>query len=60
MQDPPVVVLPNLNLMKMESVTGGMSRDLRFRITGEVTEYRGRNYILLRKWIVVSEAEKQF
>jgi hypothetical protein len=60
MQDPPVVVLPNLNLMKMESVTGGMSRDLRFRITGEVTEYRGRNYILLRKWIVVSDAEKQF
>lgn len=60
MQDPPVVILPNLNLMKMESVTGGMSRDLRFRITGEVTEYRGRNYILLRKWIVVSDAEKQF
>jgi hypothetical protein len=60
MQDPPVVILPNLNLMKMESATAGMSRDLRFRITGEVTEYRGRNYILLRKWIIVSDAEKQF
>ena len=60
MQDPPVVILPNLNLMKMESVTGGMSRDLRFRVTGEVTEYRGRNFILLRKWIIVSDAEKQF
>jgi hypothetical protein len=60
MQDPPVVILPNLNLMKMESATAGLSRDVRFRITGEVTEYRGRNYILLRKWMVVSEAEKQF
>ena len=60
MLDPPVIILPNLNLMKMESTVSGMSRDLRFRVTGEVTEYRGRNYILLRKFMVVSEAEKQF
>ena len=60
MLDPPVIILPNLNLMKMETAVAGMNRDLRFRITGEVTEYRGRNYILLRKWIVVSDAEKQF
>lgn len=61
MLDPPVIILPNLNLMKMESTTGGgMTRDLRFRVTGEVTEYRGRNYILLRKVMVVTDAEKQF
>jgi hypothetical protein len=60
MQDPPVVILPNLSLMKMETATAGMSRDLRFRITGEVTEYRGRNYVLLRKWTTLSDAEKQF
>ena len=60
MLDPPVIILPNLNLMKMESTVSGMSRDMRFRVTGEVTEYRGRNYILLRKFMVVSDAEKQF
>ena len=60
MLDPPVIILPNLNLMKMESTVSGMSRDMRFRVTGEVTEYRGRNYILLRKFVVVSQAEKQF
>ncbi|HEV2295927.1 MAG TPA: hypothetical protein VGR35_18920 [Tepidisphaeraceae bacterium] len=58
--DPPVIVLPNLTLMLMESNVTGSSRDLRFRITGEVTEYRGRNYILLRKASVVSDAVKQF
>lgn len=60
MLDPPVIVLPNLTLMHMESAISSASRDLRFRITGEVTEYRGRNYILLRKQMVVSDAVKQF
>ncbi len=60
MLDPPLIVLPNLTLMRMESAITGTSRDLRFRITGEVTEYRGRNYILLRKQMVVSDAVKQF
>ncbi|MDQ3441687.1 MAG: hypothetical protein M3478_15195 [Planctomycetota bacterium] len=60
MLDPPLIILPNLNLTKMESTTAGMTRDLRFRVTGEVTEYRGRNYILLRKVMVVADAEKQF
>lgn len=49
LSDPPVVLLPNLNLMKMEASAGGSGRDVRFRITGEVTEYRGRNYVLLQK-----------
>ncbi len=60
MLDPPVVVLPNLTLMLMESNATGSNRDIRFRVTGEVTEYRGRNYVLLRKASVVSDAEKQF
>jgi hypothetical protein len=60
MLDPPVIILPNLTLMLMESNVTGSNRDVRFRITGEVTEYRGRNYVLLRKASVVSEAEKQF
>ena len=60
MLDPPLIILPNLTLMLMESSVSGASRDQRFRVTGEVTEYRGRNYILLRKATVVSDAVKQF
>jgi len=46
--------------LKGELRVEGAPDDLRFRVTGEVTEYRGRNFILLRKWIIVSDAEKQF
>ena len=60
MLDPPVIVLPNLTLMQMESALASAQRDLRFRVTGEITEYKGRNYILLRKRMVMSDAEKQF
>lgn len=56
LRDPPVVILPNLKLMAMENAVASSSRDLRFRITGMVTEYRGRNYVLLEKVVVVPEA----
>lgn len=56
LKDPPVVILPNLKLMQMETATAGNSRDLRFRITGMVTEYRGRNYVLLEKVVVVPDS----
>jgi hypothetical protein len=55
MQDPPMVVLPNLTLMSMESFIKTSGRELRFRITGMITEYRDRNYILLDKAVVVPE-----
>jgi hypothetical protein len=60
MHDPPVIILPNLKLMQMESAVGGSNRDLRFRITGMVTEYRSRNYILLEKVVVVPDVTQQF
>lgn len=60
MQDPPLVILPNLKLMEMEKAVNSLSRDLRFRVTGMLTEYRGRNYILLEKAVVVPEALQQF
>ena len=56
MQDPPVVILPNLKLMQMENAVNSSSRDLRFRISGMVTEYRGRNYVLLEKAVVIPDA----
>jgi len=53
MKDPPMIILPNLKLMQMESaakqVGGG---GLKFRITGMITEYNGRNYILIEKVVV--------
>lgn len=55
LRDPPVLVLPNLKLMLMEDQLKETRRDLKFRVTGMVTEYRGRNYILLEKVVVLSD-----
>ncbi len=55
MRDPPVILLPNLMLMSIQTAAANSSRDLHFRITGFVTEYRGRNYLLLDKVVVVPE-----
>ncbi len=55
LQDPPVIILPNLKLMAIESAVKSSSRDLRFRITGMLTEYDGRNYVLLDKVLVMPE-----
>ncbi len=60
MHDPPVIILPSLKLMAMESAVSGASRDLKFRISGSITEYRGRNYILLEKVVVVPDVVQQF
>jgi hypothetical protein len=60
LRDPPLVILPNLSLMAMEDQVRGASRDLRFRVSGVVTEYRGRNYILLEKVTVVQDITQQF
>ena len=60
LRDPPVFILPNLKLMAMETAVGIANRDLKFRVTGVVTEYHGRNYVLLEKVVVVPDAVQQF
>lgn len=60
LKDPPVIILPSLKLMAMESAVKGANRDLRFRISGMLTEYNGRNYVLLEKVVVVPDATQQF
>jgi hypothetical protein len=60
LRDPPMVILPNLRLMMMEDHVRAASRDLRFRVSGVVTEYRGRNYLLLEKVTVPSDNTQQF
>jgi hypothetical protein len=49
--DAPMLLLPNLNLVAVESVIR-TEPDRRLRVTGRVTEYRGRNYLLLEKVVV--------
>jgi hypothetical protein len=60
LKDPPMIILPNQNLMLMENAVTGNARDLRFRITGVVTEYKGRNYILLERAVVMPDVAQQF
>jgi hypothetical protein len=60
LQDPPVVIIPNLKLMQMEDAVTNAIKDPRFRVSGMVTEYRGRNYILLEKVVVVPEILEKF
>ena len=60
LQDPPVVIIPNLKLMQMEDAAANSIRDLKFRVSGMVTEYRGRNHILLEKVVVVPEVLDRF
>jgi hypothetical protein len=59
LRDPPVIILPGNKLAAMENAVTGASRDSRFRITGTLTEYRGRNYIFLDKAVVVPEVSQQ-
>jgi hypothetical protein len=60
LKDPPMIILPNLALTRMETAVSGASRDLRFRVSGTVTEYNGRNYILMEKVVAVPEVTQQF
>lgn len=49
MQDPPMLILPNELLASMEAQTKGSSDPMAFRISGMVTQYGNRNYILIDK-----------
>jgi len=58
MDDPPIIVLPNLKLVDLEKAAG--DHNTRVRVTGILTEYRGRNFILLQKVVVMAESDRQF
>ncbi len=50
LQEQPMRLLPNHLLVEPEQKAGAPG--LRWRITGEVTQYKGRRYLLLRKCLV--------
>jgi hypothetical protein len=60
LHDPPMIILPNQKLQQMEDQVTSASRDLKFHITGMVTEYRGRNYILLERAAILPDITQQF
>jgi hypothetical protein len=60
MADPPMIILPNLTLQSMEAAVASKTADVHFRVSGTVTEYKGRNYILLDSAVVMADVETQF
>jgi len=48
MADPPITLLPNRLLESMEKINAQSPHGAKFKITGEITEYNGKNYLLLR------------
>lgn len=48
----PLRLLPNRLLEDMEAASEGGTRAVVFVVSGEVTEYRGSNYLLLQKLLV--------
>ncbi len=56
MLDPPFRVLPNKNLTNMINASIGNNNDIRFRVSGELTEFDNRNYILIEKAARVEQA----
>ena len=60
LKDPPMIIIPNMNLELMEDAISTGSRDLRFRVTGVVTEYHGKNYLLINQVTVPPDVTQQF
>jgi len=60
MQDAPMGVLPNMKLDSMETAVMGLDHLPKFRVTGMVTEYKGKNYLLLEKATLVPDVVQQF
>ncbi len=55
LREPPMEILPNQDLQTMEITSANGTKPVKFKVTGEVTTYRGENYLLLRKVLVVHD-----
>jgi hypothetical protein len=55
MHDPPMGVIPCKALEVMEDATDGGIKPVKFRLSGEVTQYRGKNYLYVRAFQVVKD-----
>ncbi|GEM_PF-4509190 len=59
LNDPPMILLPNSELARMERSLEKSGQDLRFRVTGMITMYGGRNYLLVEKARGMSKADEE-
>ena len=55
MRDPPMGIIPCKALEVMENATDGGIKPVKFRLSGEVTQYRGKNYLYVRAFQVVKD-----
>jgi hypothetical protein len=55
LRESPLQILPNRDLEIMEIASANGTRPVKFRVSGEVTEYRGANYLMLRKVLIVQD-----
>lgn len=55
MVEPPIRLLPNRMLEDMEIASSGGAQPVVFLVSGEVTEYRGVNYLLVQKMLIRPE-----
>jgi hypothetical protein len=60
MADPPIRILPNRWLEKMESDVTSDKNSIIFQVSGEVTIYHGENYLLLRKVLIERDSASNF
>lgn len=58
MQDPPMQLIPSKFLMAMEDATSNGTQPLRFRVSGQVTEYRGKNYLWVQQMEILRDVNK--
>ena len=53
LREPPMQLLPNQHLRRMETLSGnGTARGVVFHVSGEIHQYRGSQYLLVRSVIV--------
>ena len=58
LQDPPMQLIPSRFLMAMEDATANGTQPLHFRVTGQVTEYRGKNYLWVQAMEILRDVNK--
>ncbi len=58
MSDPPMAILPSRMLMAMEEASDKGAKPIKFKISGEVTEYRGKNFLLIKFMQSVKDLNK--
>ena len=54
--DEPMALLPNAKLERIEALSDYGRRGQRFRVSGSVTAYRGRNFLVLSKVLIIPKA----